>query len=148
MRIGDLANRLGVSPSKIRYLESKGLVRAARCHPNGYRTYDEETAVRLSMMLQAQTLGFTLQEIRQAFAANRTLECEPFIVRLQDKRKEVEDRIQHDQALHVQLSLAIDEMRTREHARQVTGVQIIAPLDSVGMKLEVPNAPRRRTPKG
>lgn len=148
MRIGDLANRLGVSPSKIRYLESKGLVRAARCHPNGYRTYDEEIAVRLAMMLQAQTLGFTLQEIRQAFTANRTLECEPFIIRLQDKRKEVEDRIQHDQALHVQLSLAIDEMRTRERARQVTGVQIVAPLDSVGMKLEVPNAPRRRAPKG
>jgi MerR family copper efflux transcriptional regulator len=148
MRIGDLANRLGVSPSKIRYLESKGLVRAARCHPSGYRTYDEETAVRLSMMLQAQTLGFTLQEIKQAFTTNKTLECEPFITRLLDKRNEVEGRIQHDQALHNQLTLAIDEMRTRERARLVTGVQIIAPLDSVGMKLEVPNAPRRRTPKG
>jgi len=139
---------LSVSPSKIRYLESKGLVRAARGHPNGYRTYDEETAARLAMMLQAQTLGFTLQEIKQGFTTNKTLECEPFIARLLDKRNEVEGRIQHDRALYDQLTLAIDEMRTRERARQVTGVQIIAPLDSVGMKLEVPNAPRRRTQKG
>jgi MerR family copper efflux transcriptional regulator len=147
MRIGDLANRLGVSPSKIRYLESKGLVRAARSHRSGYRTYDEETAVLLAMMLQAQTLGFTLQEIKQAFTTNKTLECEPFIALLLDKRNEVDGRIQHDQALYDQLTLAIEEMQTREQSRQVTGVQIIAPLDSVGMKLEVPNAPRRRSQK-
>jgi MerR family copper efflux transcriptional regulator len=147
MQIKDLANRLGVSPSKIRYLESKGLIRAARCRPNGYRSYDEETAVRLAMMLQAQTLGFTLEEIREAFTANPTLECEPFIARLQGKLDEVEGRIEHAQALRAQLGLAIEEMRTREHARLVTGVQIVAPLDSVGMKLEVPNAPPHRTPR-
>jgi DNA-binding transcriptional MerR regulator len=147
MQIKDLANRLGVSSSKIRYLESKGLIRAARCHPNGYRSYDEETASRLAMMLQAQTLGFTLEEIREAFTANPTLECEPFIARLQGKLNEVESRIEHAQALRAQLGLAIEEMRTREHARLVTGVQIVAPLDSVGMKLAVPNAPQPRTPK-
>ena len=86
MRIGDLANRLGVSTSKIRYLENKGLIRPTRGHRNRYRTYDEESTIRLSMMLQAQTLGFTLQEIKQAFTNNKTLECEPFIALLLDKR--------------------------------------------------------------
>src|SRR5271155_2887879 len=103
MRIGDLAKRLGVSSSKIRHLEARGLLRPMRSQPNGYRTYDEETAIRLSMMLQAQTLGFTLTEIRQAFSANRSLECEPFISRLQRKRHEIARQIQQAQALQVRL---------------------------------------------
>jgi MerR family transcriptional regulator, copper efflux regulator len=147
MRISDLANRLGVSTSKIRYLESKGLIRPKRCHPNGYRIYDEEAAVRLAMMLQAQTLGFTLEEIVHAFTTNRTLECEPFIALLRSKLNEVKGRIQQEQALQVRLNRAVKEMRTRERSRKITGVQIIAPLDSVGMALAVPNAPRHRKRK-
>jgi len=54
-------------------------VRPVRSRHNGYRTYDEDTTVRLAMMLQAQTLGFTVREIRQAFMSNKSLECAPII---------------------------------------------------------------------
>ena len=136
MRIGDLANRLGVSTSKIRYLENKGLICPTRGHRNRYRTYDEESTIRLSMMLQAQTLGFTLKEIKQAFTANRTLECAPFIARLEDKLNEVAIHIHRAQALHARLILAIDEMRDRERSWKATGVQIVAPLSRLASKTE------------
>jgi len=47
MRIGDLADRTGVSRRLLRYYEEQGLLRPVR-QPNGYRTYAESdvTAVR------------------------------------------------------------------------------------------------------
>jgi DNA-binding transcriptional MerR regulator len=144
MRIGDLSRRLGVSPSKIRFLENKGLVRPVRSRQNGYRTYDEDTAVRLAMMLQAQTLGFTVREIRQAFMSNKSLECAPIISSLQHKRNEIENSIQQAQALVDRLSQAIKEMRRREKKWKATGVQIIAPLDSIGRTSAMPSAPHHR----
>ncbi|SRR5258708_6257637 len=144
MRIGDLSRRLGVSPSKIRFLENKGLVRPVRSRHNGYRTYDEDTAVRLAMMLQAQTLGFTVREIRQAFMSNKSLECAPIISSLQHKRNEIENSIQQAQALVDRLSQAIKEMRRREKKWKATGVQIIAPLDSIGTTSAIPSAPHHR----
>jgi predicted site-specific integrase-resolvase len=44
MQIGDLAKRLGVSASKIRHLEAKGLLRPTQGHSNRYRMYDEDAA--------------------------------------------------------------------------------------------------------
>jgi MerR family transcriptional regulator, redox-sensitive transcriptional activator SoxR len=41
MRIGELAKQLGMTTSKIRFLESRGLVHSSRL-PNGYRDYDQE----------------------------------------------------------------------------------------------------------
>lgn len=139
MRIGDLAIRLGVSTSKIRYLERKGLIRPGRGHRNRYRTYDEDSAIRLSMMLQAQTLGFTLKEIKQAFTTNRTLECAPFIARLEGKRNEVAIHIQRSQALQKRLTLAIEEMRDRERSWKATGVQIVAPLSRLATNTGAPS---------
>ena len=60
MQIGELARRFGVAPSKIRFLEDVGLVRPVRRTKAGYREYDESSADALKMILQAQSLGFTL----------------------------------------------------------------------------------------
>jgi MerR family transcriptional regulator, copper efflux regulator len=68
MQIGELARRFGVAPSKIRFLEDEGLVRPVRRTKAGYREYDESSAEALTMILQAQSLGFTLDEIKGALA--------------------------------------------------------------------------------
>jgi len=44
MRIGDLADRTGVSPRLLRYYEEQGLLRPARL-PNGYRAYEESDVI-------------------------------------------------------------------------------------------------------
>src|SRR3984893_2065875 len=71
MQIGELARRFGVAPSKIRFLEDEGLVRPVRRTPAGYREYDESSAEALAMILQAQSLGFTLDEIKGALAETK-----------------------------------------------------------------------------
>ncbi len=71
MQIGELARRFAVAPSKIRFLEDEGLVRPVRRTEAGYREYDESSAEALAMILQAQSLGFTLDEIKGALAETK-----------------------------------------------------------------------------
>jgi DNA-binding transcriptional MerR regulator len=63
MAIGEVAERAGVSTSRIRYYETRGLLpepeRAA-----GKRRYGEEVFRRLAIIDAAQRVGFTLEEIR------------------------------------------------------------------------------------
>lgn len=63
MRIGELAERTGVSVRSIRHYEQCGLVRAGR-QTSGYRVFDEsavELVRRIRVLLRN---GFTLGEIR------------------------------------------------------------------------------------
>src|ERR1700752_1423015 len=63
MAIGEVAQRAGMSTSRIRYYETRGLLpepeRAA-----GKRRYGEEGLRRLAIIDPAHRWGFTLEEIR------------------------------------------------------------------------------------
>ncbi|WP_228534048.1 MerR family transcriptional regulator [Nocardia sp. BSTN01] len=64
MKIGDLAARAGMTPSRIRYYETAGLISPARRTDAGYRLYDEQAVQRLEIIGYAQLAGFTLAEMR------------------------------------------------------------------------------------
>ena len=63
MRIGELAKRAGVSTSKIRFYEARGLLPAAARLPNGYRDYGDDALQVVNFVDRAQSLGFTLREV-------------------------------------------------------------------------------------
>jgi len=62
--IGEVARRIGVRPSAIRFYEGKGLFRPATRRDNGYRVYDENDIKILLFAVRARTLGITLTEIK------------------------------------------------------------------------------------
>lgn len=64
MNIGELAKRSGLTPSRIRFYESIGLLKMVERRPNGYRTYPREALVLLELIATAQQAGFSLDEIR------------------------------------------------------------------------------------
>lgn len=68
MRIGELARRAEVSTSRIRFYEAHGLLPKAGRGENGYRDYADGVVQTLRLIDGAQTLGFSLTEIRQALA--------------------------------------------------------------------------------
>ena len=61
--IGELARRTGLSVSAIRFYESKGLV-APRRNAGGQRRFPRADIRRLSFILIAQRLGFSIDRIR------------------------------------------------------------------------------------
>lgn len=62
--IGQLAARTGLSVSAIRFYEEKGLVHPGR-NAGGQRRFERSDIRRLSFVLIAQQLGFSIAEIRE-----------------------------------------------------------------------------------
>ena len=60
--IGEVATRTGLAVSAIRFYEERGLVRPDR-DAGGRRTFDRADIRRLSVIMVAQRLGFSLGEI-------------------------------------------------------------------------------------
>lgn len=118
MKIGELANRLGIAASKIRYLESEGLIKPARQVSSGYRDYDESAVVKLRIVLQAQSFGFTLDEVRRAYAdtADKGLRCDFLIDRLTRKLNEMDHHIEQACARRQQLLDTIKQLAARQKA--------------------------------
>ncbi|HEV3037671.1 MAG TPA: MerR family transcriptional regulator [Candidatus Angelobacter sp.] len=72
LTISEVARRIGLRPSAIRYYETIGLLpRAARM--SGQRRYDATALYRLAIIQQARQLGFTLTEIRHLFFGFRNV---------------------------------------------------------------------------
>lgn len=60
MRIGELAQRSGLTASRIRFYETSGLIDAVERNANGYREYTAEAVVTLDIITEAQKAGFSL----------------------------------------------------------------------------------------
>jgi DNA-binding transcriptional MerR regulator len=65
MQIGRVAQSTGLSVDTIRFYEKQSLIPLAQRTDAGYRVYDESTVDRLQLIGRAQSLGFSLQEIRE-----------------------------------------------------------------------------------
>jgi DNA-binding transcriptional MerR regulator len=68
MRIGEVAERVGVNPKTIRYYEGIGLLPDPERLPSNYRHYTEDDVDRLGFIRTAQRLGLTLSEISEILA--------------------------------------------------------------------------------
>jgi DNA-binding transcriptional MerR regulator len=64
MKIGELSERTGLNPSRIRFYESIGLFKMAERQSNGYRIYPPEAVLVLNLIATAQQAGFSLDELR------------------------------------------------------------------------------------
>ena len=66
--IGDLARKFDVSLRTLRFYESRGLLSPSR--QGHHRRYGRKDADRLTVVLKAKKLGFTLAEIHEMITAN------------------------------------------------------------------------------
>lgn len=68
MRIGELGRHSGVEPTAIRYYERIGLMPPPIRSQSGYRDYGDDACTRLDFIRAAQSVGLTLDEIRETLA--------------------------------------------------------------------------------
>ncbi|WP_219416385.1 heavy metal-responsive transcriptional regulator [Pseudonocardia nigra] len=95
MRIGELAERIGVNTKTIRYYEAIGLVPAPPRTSSGYRIYSPEDEARVAFIKAAQHLGLSLQEIREVLALRQAgrAPCEHVREVLRDHIRDITRRI-------------------------------------------------------
>ena len=67
LKVGELAQRSGVSVSALHFYEKKGLIRSTRNSGN-QRLYHRAVLRRVAIIKVAQQLGMSLAEIKQAIA--------------------------------------------------------------------------------
>lgn len=63
MRIGQFAQRAGVTPRTVRYYESLGLLGPSEREGSGFRYYTEVELARLQKISDLKELGLSLEEI-------------------------------------------------------------------------------------
>ena len=68
MKIGALAQQFDVTVDTIRFYEKQGLLATAPRSGAGYRQYGTSDVQRLSFILRAKAIGFSLQQIRELLA--------------------------------------------------------------------------------
>ncbi|GAB2880519.1 MerR family transcriptional regulator [Streptomyces mayteni] len=68
MRIGELADIVGVTPRAVRHYHRIGLLPEPARHPNGYREYTLRDAVELARVRRLRDLGLSLDEVRDVLA--------------------------------------------------------------------------------
>lgn len=107
MRIGQLADRCGLTATTIRYYESIGLLAEPARTPAGYRQYADDAIERLRFVRDAQAAGLTLDEVQSilrlkdagasscrhtvALLDGHLADIDDQIARLEDARRELAD---------------------------------------------------------
>ena len=71
LTVGNVARRVGIRNSAVRYYEVRGLLKPTARLPNGYRIYDEDAVGLLRFVRRAQALGITLKEVRKLLELSR-----------------------------------------------------------------------------
>jgi len=96
LKIGDIAKQTGVSVGTLRYYENLKLLYPLERGENGYRYYGSQTIQQIQFIKKAQSLGFSLEEIRQILDVRDRGELPCNLVQnlLADKIEQLEKQLQ------------------------------------------------------
>lgn len=109
MRIGEVADDVGVNPKTIRYYESQGLMPEPPRTPSGYRSYGPEDVERLAFIRRARELDLQLDEIREILALREDGDrpCNYVLDVARRRLAELDDRIAAMQRARAELEALI-----------------------------------------
>lgn len=113
LRIGEVAQQVGVTTATIRYYERAGLLPKPPRSAAGYRVYAERAVEELVFIRRAQSIGFSLDEIRDLLRLSRngTAPCSRVITLAEEHLRAVDERIRHLQTFRKELASAVRRWR-------------------------------------
>jgi MerR family transcriptional regulator, copper efflux regulator len=106
--IGQVAKQSNVSVETIRYYEKEGLIEEPERKESGYRQYKGEAIARLSFILQAKELGFSLKEIGELLSIKPDAKCSAVKQLAQEKLGDIESKIKMLQRMRKSLKKLIN----------------------------------------
>ena len=90
--IGELARLAGVKVDSVRFYERSGLLPKPARSANGYRVYAQTTVDQLRFIKKAQSLGFTLDEIKRILRLRGRSDCCRSVVTMAEATLEETER--------------------------------------------------------
>ena len=96
MKIGEVARRVGVATSALRFYEEAGLLPEPERTPSGYREYDPSVIDRLAFIRAGQAVGVTLAELKEVLRIRDRGEapCRHVTDLIETRIREVDERIE------------------------------------------------------
>lgn len=115
IKIGELSRLSGLSTTRIRFYETKGLLPSVGRGTNGYRYYPDEAVFVLKTIAIAQRAGFSLAEMRPLLPPPRSgvWDRERLLHTLEAKIAEINALQQHLRGTVRQLRIVVDSVRTK-----------------------------------
>ena len=91
--IGQVAKSMGVATSTLRYYEREGLLDPAERSQSGYRLYDPSDVEQLRFIRSAQSVGFSLGDIRALLSLDERTSCKRVQSMIEERLAEIAHRI-------------------------------------------------------
>lgn len=113
MLIGEVARQAGVKPQTVRYYEAFGLLSPVVRSASGYRSYDSKTLEELGFIRKAQSLGFSLDDVRQILEVARAggAPCTRVLAIAEGHLADLDERIAQLMDLRHELKRAVKQWR-------------------------------------
>jgi MerR family copper efflux transcriptional regulator len=109
--IGQVASAVGVATSTIRYYEREGLLPRPPRTAAGYRLYDPSALERLRFIRTAQSVGFSLEDVRALLALDHRSSCNQVQRLIEARLADVLRRIGELEHVRDTLAAALDRCR-------------------------------------
>lgn len=135
--IGELARQIGINPKTVRYYEDINLLPKSKRGENNYRVYSKDTLKQLSFIKKAQSLGFTLREIKEILSLReRGLKPCRHVRDLSKQRiADIEQKITELTTLKRELKKLEDEWTTMQTVEDDIAVGICPQIEKVTVRL-------------
>ena len=106
MTIGKVAKIAGVNVETVRYYERRGLIERPLLREGSFRAYPKETVNRIRTIKRTQSLGFTLEEIKDLLTIRleEKAQCKEVFGKVQRKISDIDEKIKSLRAIKRQLT--------------------------------------------
>jgi DNA-binding transcriptional MerR regulator len=109
VKIAELAARVGVPTSTVRYYERVGLLASPARTASGYRDYDDDAAARLLFISRGRRMGLSCDQITELLPIWGGTNCGAAHDRvrqlIEDKKAEIAERVAELESFAVQLDV-------------------------------------------
>ncbi len=111
LRIGQVAEKAGVTVETVRFYEAQALIPEPPRSPGGYRIYSDDAVRRVRFIQRAKELGFSLKDVHALLALRSTpgTTCAEIRAHTVVKIKEVESKIRDLSRIRNALSELADQ---------------------------------------
>jgi MerR family mercuric resistance operon transcriptional regulator len=111
LKIGEVSQASGIGIEALRFYERSGLLGKPVRSASGYRLYDEGVLERLSFIKKAQTLGFSLDEIKRIISDARSgaSPCDEVREIVRRRLAELDERMREMRRYRKELAQTLEE---------------------------------------
>lgn len=112
MTIGEVAKAVGVAPTALRFYEREGMLTPTQRTESGYRLYNETSLEKLRFIRAAQSIGFTLDDIRTLMQLDEETSCKDVQHLIETRLMEVEAKLADLNRVRTTLADAMTRCKT------------------------------------